>query len=412
MIAKRQDFDSIMNKYLKMRFPGEPSFQRVLYLAFVVSILYGTAMASIRGITIGGKELRGWTWVIQGFLAILVILISDKKQNPFPIGIWVPWLLWILIRCDWNYSVSVQRTLTLATCIPVAAAASKIIINKDNLGWVLKSLVPVTLIICAVMLLDMFDMLPLGLAYQGAGSSMTLCLIAFYYAIYVYELDLRKILLWLACISSNALSGLRTVTAASILSLVLLPMPLREQKRITAFLVSLFLVVLVFSLPVIDQKMSKSGEGLMYIVQNPGELHTSGRAELWPMLLEEAWKHPFLGGGGSSSEVYISAYGISGHGGHPHNEYIRVFFDFGIVGLVLLGFPVIYTIIVSWRSIRNSRSEPERDGWIISCGGMISMLIISLTDNVLLYTAFFGNLLFFIIGASFSVSTRRILAGN
>ena len=402
-----------MNKYLKLRFPRESVFQRFLALAFVVSILYGTAMASMRGITIGGRELRGWAWVLQGFLAVLVILIFDRKQNPFPIGIWVPWLLWIFIRCDWNYLVSVQRTLIVATCIPVAAAASRIVTNKDDLAWFLKSFVPVTLIICVVMMLDMFGTLPLGLKYQGAGSSMTLCLMALYYAVYVYKINCKSILLLLVCVLSNALYGLRTATAVSILSIVLVPMLLNKKKLITLFLIVSLLFLLTFSLPAIKQKMSEhEQQGIPYIIRNIDELNTTGRKELWTTLLEGAQKHPFFGGGGSSSAVYISDYAMSGHGGHPHNEYIRVYFDYGIIGVLFLGIPVIYTIVVSWRSIRNSRSAPERDGWVISCGGMISMLIISLTDNVLLYTAFFGNLLFFIIGASFAVSTRVSLAEN
>src|SRR5690606_35083896 len=61
--------------------------------------------------------------------------------------------------------------------------------------------------------------------------------------------------------------------------------------------------------------------------------NTSGRANIWRAVWQSALSSPVIGKGfGSSAALLKKRFGIE----HPHNEYLRVFHDLGVLGLGLL----------------------------------------------------------------------------
>lgn len=80
--------------------------------------------------------------------------------------------------------------------------------------------------------------------------------------------------------------------------------------------------------------------GMTYLVM-PGlrifELHLSGRGVHWVKILREYNPDNFFYGAGHGSAIDILlSYGLGDSMASPHNEFIRIFFDFGFIGIVLL----------------------------------------------------------------------------
>jgi O-antigen ligase len=143
-------------------------------------------------------------------------------------------------------------------------------------------------------------------------------------------------------------------------------------------------------------------DSLVELARNPADIYSSGRFAVWRLFVEEALKLPLSGHGGNASYYFGTA--IADYWDHPHCDYIRVLFDYGVIGLALLGAPMLYTLVVTCRNARTAKSPVLRDAWTTSCGGFISMCVLAVTDNVVLYVAFFSCLLFGLLGAAYGVA--------
>ncbi|MGJ4844450.1 O-antigen ligase family protein [Leifsonia sp. Le1] len=108
-------------------------------------------------------------------------------------------------------------------------------------------------------------------------------------------------------------------------------------------------------------------------------INTSGRSALWEALMDSAMTTPVFGQGPGSAAGLVEArfYPIL----LPHNEYIRLFHDLGIVGLALFAFGCI--ALIGRIAVRAARTDhPIHWAALLA---MIAVLTAAATDNVFLY---------------------------
>ena len=114
-------------------------------------------------------------------------------------------------------------------------------------------------------------------------------------------------------------------------------------------------------------------------------INVSGRDDVWSVVWQSATTSPWLGQGPGSAETKVIGHGFKVT--HPHNEYLRIFHDFGLVGVVLWlwGF-----FVLLWRTFRAwRRADRAGDGdayvhlaaWL----GLVSLALGMITDNPLRY---------------------------
>lgn len=113
-------------------------------------------------------------------------------------------------------------------------------------------------------------------------------------------------------------------------------------------------------------------------------INTSGRAEIWYLTAMHAVEKPIWGHGTGAAEVFVTEeIPILNH---PHNDYLRVYHDFGILGLGLF--------IAAWwgRVRRHFRMWRALDGdpqlarpQMAAALAAISIVLAFTTDNPLLY---------------------------
>ena len=115
------------------------------------------------------------------------------------------------------------------------------------------------------------------------------------------------------------------------------------------------------------------------------QINVSGRDDYWPVVWRSALTSPWIGQGAGSAETALLGRGFPIT--HPHNEYLRIFHDFGLLGLLfwLWGFFVLLgRTFRAWR-----RADLAGDGlayvhlaaWL----GLVSLALGMVTDNSLRY---------------------------
>jgi O-antigen ligase len=117
---------------------------------------------------------------------------------------------------------------------------------------------------------------------------------------------------------------------------------------------------------------------------------SSGRIErIWLPLLPDVLRSPIFGSGLSSilwSDAMRGADGVRVMAvGHPHNAYLELVLDMGIIGLLLVGAYLVHV----WKGFRALSVDPSlsptmRGFYLGAAAGLVSFLISAVTDSSLM----------------------------
>ena len=123
-------------------------------------------------------------------------------------------------------------------------------------------------------------------------------------------------------------------------------------------------------------------------VRNVGgvTINVEGRTKFWGTTWRSYETSPVYGHGIGSADVLISrTYGAAA--AHPHNDYLRLANDLGIIGVALwiVGFGglIVYTFRLWARS--NLGSDPDKRFSATACIGLSAVAVAMVTDNVMTY---------------------------
>jgi O-antigen ligase len=110
-------------------------------------------------------------------------------------------------------------------------------------------------------------------------------------------------------------------------------------------------------------------------------ISTSGRTTMWPIVFDSAMRHPVVGGGLGSSQIALEEYI------QPHNEYLRVWHDGGIIGVGLLVFAFITWLLqlrrqYAW-AVRTGRPHAEIE--LAALFTLVGIVLAAITDNGFMY---------------------------
>ena len=108
-------------------------------------------------------------------------------------------------------------------------------------------------------------------------------------------------------------------------------------------------------------------------------LSTQGRASFWEALIANMDPAELIGKGAGAAEALIAR--TSPGQSHPHNEYLRILYDFGPMGVILFLMPIVGLTIAA--VIRGHRTNHQIHWAAALSGGAI--LALAITDNPLVY---------------------------
>ena len=144
----------------------------------------------------------------------------------------------------------------------------------------------------------------------------------------------------------------------------------------------LLVLFVIFCLYVIDGVMDRMFFGGNVSFES---LNTSGRSLLWTDVINKFLELPLFGFGSGATTEYLLISQPLGHAGinQVHNDYIKIIFSFGFVGLALF----LFIIKSMFYSLSNQVkfSESAHMNITISRNYIYGFMILMITDNVWVY---------------------------
>ena len=138
------------------------------------------------------------------------------------------------------------------------------------------------------------------------------------------------------------------------------------------------------------------------------ELRDNGRTAMWAGVMKSAAESPIVGKGLGTSESAVSD--TYSWVGHPHNDFLRIYHDLGVIGLTLLVASLGPWLLILFRDVRRPRddtSSPQPVLQMAAFGALLSLLLGMLTDNSLVY-GFVMAPTAVLVGAGLGAQNRRL----
>lgn len=182
-------------------------------------------------------------------------------------------------------------------------------------------------------------------------------------------------------------STTRTATAvAGILLIGLVAKGVRAHGRtlagklrilVAAAIVGYAIFAAMTRVPALRDRFLKGDAAYEY---NGIRFNTSGRNELWAAMWQAIPEHFWVGHGPGQSQYFIRARYETIE--HPHNEYLRMWFDTGIIGLALWTFGLLAIAWSASRRYKRAARNEDKALHLAAQFGVLVLLLGAITDNL------------------------------
>jgi O-antigen ligase len=332
-----------------------------------------------------------------------VILIPMLKRIDLSkLSNWFPWLIYIIISFLLSgHENSLQRTVILITPIAVGFVAA-------NLNWDTKDLLLIkkaiyyfaaAFVILIIAKLTLFE----RDLYRLATPSITAVLFLWLTFIdYKLNRSLKSLLFSIILILVPVLSVSRMAIISGVLSLCVLSKKIFSIRTVLILLLLIVTFVGLAQIPAIQNKIYYATLKDRADKNEYETINTSGRLYMWGILVNGIKDSPIFGHGANASEELLKP--ISEHFTHPHNEFLRILYDYGLVGMILFVYAFLKQIL-KLKNIKN-RNGNEINKYYLYCSMWLffPFFTFMLTDNILLYSAYFLNIHFLFVGITEKVN--------
>lgn len=373
-------------------------------------IIISTGVACMGGKGVLGFNISGLAWFIPMFLATLTI-IRNPGRIRFPLWIWLPWVLFLVLYFFVSRYPSLQRTVQLICPIVVGAAVSTITVSDTQAGRFIKVMKGFAIVIAIIAAfktgLLLTGKIPsvTGLAAESMTALLLCCIFAAEYAggkhLSLYWWGL------MALLPVYALT--RTAIACAGITLPFTFAPLRLEKRVIFLIAALILGVALFYSPRFQKKMFYSDKGKISDVIE-GKMADSGRFHKWELFERKIKQRPWLGRGTGAGEKFMGAITDSTVA-YPHNDWVLTLYDCGILGTGVYALTMIIASFHAWRMARSVSGEC-RTLLFAAAFSFVILAMMMMTDNIMVYSSFFGNLQFMFLGMGYAAQRRRTEDGG
>ena len=383
--------------------PKKPAIS--LETLVVAIVAFSTLLAEMGEISVGGFSFRGWAWTIV-LIVSLFFLLPHAFRGPVRCNgwIWIPWIVWMAEKTVFSDRDAMQRFFIFLTPLLTMFACSSLKrLNLVSIRTIVRLLALFSIVLYGAAVVSSGSLKATAGWYAIAGIAMTFTLLAV-----CESTDLRQ--------ASAAAWGLLAACYVILLftesRMPILTLPVvvvfghnALNVRIKCLLGAMVLILgmAAFYTEPVQQNVFHQGYGSLsdLFSFDPDVVSTSGRLTAWPQFLAGI-ENPWTGDGATSSAEF--GYATFRGWTHPHNEYIRILFDYGRVGFILLAVPVINLFVAMLRGASRHRSDPQiRWLYAASINGLLAMLLLGVSGNALMYVAYIGNLLFALIGCTYAV---------
>ncbi|MEK7754585.1 MAG: O-antigen ligase family protein [Acidobacteriota bacterium] len=354
-----------------------------------------------------GYRFRGWAWVLI-LVASMLRIASARLNVMFPVWIWAPWAAYVFIRAFSGYEYVWQSTAQILCPLVAGIAAStyRLMPVKLESVQVLIRRAYAAFLAGFLLIIVPFSVRDIDNSGFAAGAMTALFFQSFFLCSYFLNgRSPRDVMCYLAAIGVPVVSGNRGPLLASVGLLVLAIVPISVRRRILLAGVAAAIGIAAFYTPKFQHKMFYSGRGeLADLHLDNRDLRMNARTEMWRSLEQGIALSPWVGHGGNADRTWLLRHGFAMY--LPHNDWLRLRFNYGWVGVVLfilaIGGQIVHSVRTFWKSSPGLRALSASG---VSC--FVAFVIVMLTDNVLIYCQYFTVPMMLLVGGSYSVVYRR-----
>jgi O-antigen ligase len=377
-----------------------PVLERVLLL-----VIIGAGLGDIPRLVRLGPVTFG---AVYSVLLVLIIAGGLVLCRAFPrhlllrLSPWLAFLLWLTIRSIWtppNFYYGVQHVLVFLVfglCLLMAG-----LLASRNSDWTVH-LIDSAMRRMGVLALGLagFSIATKGLLEpwlinQRVVAVLGLAPVSWYLMRLYFDVphSLAPVTIWLAVI---ALSSSRTATAIGMLLLVLVTL-LKVWRRRSGSLGAVSLVLLVAGgTAVLFLRVPEYRDHLLEgdtsdIAVGSVGINANGRVVVWQAVMKSGEESPIVGKGVGASSVFVS-WRTARVLEHPHNDYLRMWYDLGWIGLGLFLWALLSWAVILGRGwFRPSREgKPAAYTQLAGLLALLSLMLVMVTDNVVVYAGVMG----------------------
>lgn len=400
---------------------GPPALQLGTWYVLAVPLL--AAMATLRGdsLQIAGFNYTGFLWL--GALAVGIgLFIVEKAVRPdhriqMPLVLWAAWLLVVVASFAWmDYAGGSEARVTLQLAMPVVVGvlASLFIRTRAQLTQLVNAcyaIVPLLFLLAIAWAATNLDAeLRTDVYIEKRAAALTAVIIGGLFLAGAPSHFWRAWLGWGACVGVTVITGSRMATLAMLLLPIFNPVSRQPMRKLATVAVALLVGMVIYLTPAFQERFF-AGESAGVADIASGNFDSAGRFDAWPLILERAWDRPWLGHGVGTVERIMAD--VWGEMKAPHNDYLRVGYELGIVGLAVFLSVMLIQLFRLGREVRQSDGVVQQAfaaAWL----GLFIFLPIAVTDNPITYNLCFMDPVFALMGAAYSVSReeRRAATGS
>ncbi len=399
--------------------PGVQSGQRCKAPIPLLALAAGMSLAFLSDQFLAriGINVSYLGWMIP-LLGSAAFLLTRYGQIRFPLWIWVPWALWVLLYLvEAEADNALQRSIMLLTPLVVGVAFSALRVDDALLAkcdaWLDRFIL--LFLAAAGMATGLLSGALYDITGFAAGAITASLLAAWYAACYAMAGEKRALLLWalLAAVPVLAVTRTGMVAVAITLPLTLAPWPWKNRLVVVGLLLVAGLAV--FQMERVQNKMFYSGQGTLEEAtqgvvdmltgsnKETNSFATSGRQAMNKALLPGIQEAYWLGhGANTTEEISLTIAGVA----HPHNDWLRLQYEYGTWGLLLFAISLLGQAL---HALRRARRLAGAKAVFLYAGAsaFIPMALYMFSDNVILYAAWFGNLQFAMLGIGYATTRKR-----
>jgi O-antigen ligase len=362
-------------------------------LVVAVIVVSGTADFMAR-FNAGPVSTMGMITVLYS-IGVWSVWLIRTRSTPNRVLMLVPFLLfaaWGMMSLVFWYVPSInsaQNVLVIVAFLGLIFLCSRDMVAGD----VSEQEIGKAFGIATVLAIGLFiaaSVLPDGLAAYGIGTRTfaLFILIALAWFVAGWRTGSRTSF-WVA-ILIVALLGISLSRTALVIALALFPLSQVRLSSVAGWFKMIFsgigaLVLLYAAIWNIEPLRRRFFEGDTSLELFGLRINTEGRMKAWEVIIDSFQEAPWMGKGVGSSQAVIDIYFPWLN--HPHNDYLRILHDYGMIGMVFWAAGYIMLLVVTWRAWERSHKRDGSSGRIHLAAflALIAVALAMITDNVIVY---------------------------
>jgi hypothetical protein len=349
-----------------------------------------------------GFQLTGISWVYVFLVSLYFLFFALKtKKNKFPIVYWLPWIVYLVGYIIYDFSfLGLQLTLQYLEFLMVGIIFSKLVLSDQDLLKIFNSLKWIVLIIGVPSII--VKVILNGWPLYSANYVMTFSIIAAISLNIFYIIKQKKyFFIYLILFLFPIMEKTRMAILIFISLLLFNFNKIGNFRRTRVIALVAILSLAVFYSESFQKKTFHSGSGeIKDLYQRSNNLNDRGRT-FWREKLQNGINaNPLFGNGPRKERDVILSF--QNEITEAHNDYISVTYNYGYIGLALLLFGFIATFFHLYTYRKKNYFISDKILWSSSILLLFCFFIYMFTENILKYTFFYPNILFFMIGTYYS----------